>query len=593
MSTVLPAGEAKPSRKAMCFSKGRKGMHQLVPFFQFFMILSSVFYVLVYGRTLGHAAISLTGMAWSNLLVAFKTNSLFGKSIGRKAKAKISTYALIITFLVFYQLYFFGSMRITWAQSLARCEDDLWIYRKPITITENSGSTLTDYQVNLTVDYVSGKMNSDFSDLRFTNSTGSELSYWIQSYTASTSAKVWVKVPRIPASGTETIYVYYGNSTATTTSNVDNTFIRVIDGIAPVGYGAWNLDEGTGTAVADSSGRANTGTASGGPTWVNGKFGKALSFDGTDDYVYTAKQFTPAGTIPYSISVWFRATVADGNMMVTFETYQTGTTCSQHSNKMWIGTGSKLYFGVWTTADRSIATAGAVTDGNWHHAVGTYNATAQTTYLYVDGNFNGSYALGANAQAVLGYWKIGAYCGGWATGGSVNGYFNGTVDELMIYNKTLTSAEISDIYNNYAYTTTNYPGRALVRKYASPEPSAGAWGSEQSKDANEAWCTGCGYSWVAGSGCCGDDAGDLNTCTAGHVCGNTAWDSFTSDWTVSGACTISSTVSMNSGSLYVQNGGELTLQSPANIKFLSTNQYIYIYSGGTIYVNSGAGFNKP
>src|SRR3989338_8998500 len=47
----------------------------------------------------------------------------------------------------------------------------------------------------------------------------------------------------------------------------------------------WSLNEGTGTVATDASGTGNTGTLTGGPTWVTGKYGSAVSFDGTDDYV--------------------------------------------------------------------------------------------------------------------------------------------------------------------------------------------------------------------------------------------------------------------------------------------------------------------
>ena len=86
-------------------------------------------------------------------------------------------------------------------------------YQKQITIS-NPGSLLTDYQINLTVDYVPGKMNSDFSDLRFYNSTGAKLTSWVESQIASTIANVWVEVPSIPA-GDSTIYMYYGDPAAT------------------------------------------------------------------------------------------------------------------------------------------------------------------------------------------------------------------------------------------------------------------------------------------------------------------------------------------------------------------------------------------
>ncbi|MFH7880793.1 MAG: LamG domain-containing protein, partial [Candidatus Aenigmatarchaeota archaeon] len=50
-------------------------------------------------------------------------------------------------------------------------------------------------------------------------------------------------------------------------------------------------------------------------------------------------------------------------------------------------------------------------------------------------------------------------------------FYNGTIDEVRIYNRTLTAEEISDLYNNYGYSTLNYPGRTLVRKYSYPEPT--------------------------------------------------------------------------------------------------------------------------
>jgi hypothetical protein len=100
-----------------------------------------------------------------------------------------------------------------------------FLYRKPITInnTQNT-NTLTNYQVPINITYVSGKMNADFSDLRFTNATDFLLPYWIESKVNSQWAYVWVKVDTIPASSTKTIYVYYGNPSATSLSNGDNTF---------------------------------------------------------------------------------------------------------------------------------------------------------------------------------------------------------------------------------------------------------------------------------------------------------------------------------------------------------------------------------
>ncbi|NTW31332.1 MAG: DUF2341 domain-containing protein [Bacteroidetes bacterium] len=98
-----------------------------------------------------------------------------------------------------------------------------WPYIKPITISNTSGSALTNYQVKHTITFVAGKMKADFSDLRFTDGSCTQLNYYIETYTASTSATVWVKVPSVPTSGT-TIYMHYGNSSATSLSNGTNTF---------------------------------------------------------------------------------------------------------------------------------------------------------------------------------------------------------------------------------------------------------------------------------------------------------------------------------------------------------------------------------
>src|SRR5205085_1624062 len=50
--------------------------------------------------------------------------------------------------------------------------------------------------------------------------------------------------------------------------------------------GAWGFDENTGTTTADQSGTGNNGTLTNGPAWnAAGKFGSAISFDGTNDFV--------------------------------------------------------------------------------------------------------------------------------------------------------------------------------------------------------------------------------------------------------------------------------------------------------------------
>lgn len=131
-----------------------------------------------------------------------------------------------------------------------------WRYYKILVITGTAAGAQSNYPVKVTVTHVTGNMNADFSDIRFTDSSGdTELKYWIESYTASTSAVVWVKVTTIPASpSTATIYLYYGKSTASDASDPDNVF-SFFDGFdgASLNGAKWTQG-GTGGSVAVSGG---------------------------------------------------------------------------------------------------------------------------------------------------------------------------------------------------------------------------------------------------------------------------------------------------------------------------------------------------
>jgi len=68
-------------------------------------------------------------------------------------------------------------------------------------------------------------MKSDFSDLRFTDSSGTtSIPYWKESTTAGATTTVWVNLPSLPASGSATIYMYFGNSSATSSDSGASTF---------------------------------------------------------------------------------------------------------------------------------------------------------------------------------------------------------------------------------------------------------------------------------------------------------------------------------------------------------------------------------
>ena len=96
--------------------------------------------------------------------------------------------------------------------AIAPWYDTLWTRRDAITVEGSSAGPQTNYPVKLTIPF-DAAMKPDFSDLRFTDSSGTLLlSYWVESETNSTSALVWVKLPSVPiAPGIVVFYVYYGN----------------------------------------------------------------------------------------------------------------------------------------------------------------------------------------------------------------------------------------------------------------------------------------------------------------------------------------------------------------------------------------------
>ncbi len=108
-----------------------------------------------------------------------------------------------------------------------------WQYRMLINVMDNSGSKLENYQVLATLTsktFNYSKADANGNDIRFTlyNSSAnneSKLSYWIEEWNISGESKVWVNVTEILASGTNTIYMYYGNEGATSENNRSATML--------------------------------------------------------------------------------------------------------------------------------------------------------------------------------------------------------------------------------------------------------------------------------------------------------------------------------------------------------------------------------
>jgi len=376
-----------------------------------------------------------------------------------------------------------------------------WQYRKKITIQGQSGAG-TDYQVLLKVGESSGASGYDFhveghssnfpsdtnqsGDLRFTKSDGTTLlNFWVEKVEGTSPNRVaycWIKITDNLDSNVD-IYCYYGNSNAGNVSSVTNTFIREISNLK----GAWHCDENSGDTVEDSSGNNHDGTKHG-ATWTDGKFGNALNFDGNDyvDLGDILDDVFAGADKKFSFSVWVKPSAQMTNNHIIVKLADSGCSEDQRQFVFRLLTDSKpefmYYCGLSTFNYRGILGSTPITDLNkWYHLIVTYDGSIDTNNgldrvkIYVDGQAESTtldYSGGSlgdiqNGTAHLGFGvylnSSGSPCG--------SAYFNGIMDEIFIFDKVLTAEEVSDLYNNYGYTTTSYSGKVLVRKRVDPEPS--------------------------------------------------------------------------------------------------------------------------
>jgi hypothetical protein len=218
-----------------------------------------------------------------------------------------------------------------------------------------------------------------------------------------------------------------------------------VNNTQPAGLvGGFNFNEGAGTTVADASGSGNTGTIVG-ATWTTaGKFGNALSFNGSSSYVELSKtdayDSLPQGTIEAWVkwsgtgyNTWF--TADSGNCLNPFE-----LAVDNGKFTVWAGpSGCSATFNAYVSIPNPTA---------WHHLA--YVVSSTGNQFYIDGiQQPATYVIGSAASTFF----FASAAGGvthYNIGRSVNNSsetFNGTIDEVRIYNRALTSTEIQNDMN--------------------------------------------------------------------------------------------------------------------------------------------------
>ena len=231
-----------------------------------------------------------------------------------------------------------------------------------------------------------------------------------------------------------TVSNYVGVITSTVASVIYTNPVNLSDAL----FVHYTFDESSGTAAADSSGRGNNGTLNYFPTnnsaWVQGRLGGALEFSrsGTNDltYVLTDAALTFTNSDLFTYAFWARANSTSLNNP-RFAAPLGGT----HWLLWKPGTG----VGFWSAVPATTQPEQSV----WHHFAATYNRSAGTYTVYVDGLVKATGSGGGRADPGSVQWIIGH---GESLGDNVD-TFRGRLDDLRIYNRNLYPGEIKALYD--------------------------------------------------------------------------------------------------------------------------------------------------
>ena len=348
---------------------------------------------------------------------------------------------------IFFLVFFF-LLPITHCLSPDLYADRLepWKYRTPIKIINSTNTTLMNYRIFISFKdlgtsklIADGKLQSDYADVRFTDvSTTTIFSH------CQTSSGFYVKVTTIPALSSKIIYMYYGNPTATNTSDFFST-MKIQPDASTVGL--WYFDERISTTTHDYSMYKNTGTIHGGVTWeasdcpqigdetITISGGSALNFGGvTADYVDCGSAASLRIADKITIEAWVKPK-SDLD-----DWYGTIVGWDNASSGYWLAwkTSGKIAFYLATSVDKWVSDA-KVNFDKWNHIVATYDKDGGTNNMriYVNGTISAQQTKTGSVESYSGNFRI-----GWSS----SYYAKGVIDEVRISNRVLSGEEIKASY---------------------------------------------------------------------------------------------------------------------------------------------------
>jgi len=225
-------------------------------------------------------------------------------------------------------------------------------------------------------------------------------------------------------------------------------YVQVVLTLEPVGY--WRLGEATGTVARDVT-KNTDGTYTNTPTLeVAGAL--ALDLDTAVTFVAASSEYVTMGDVldfdyneAFSLSCWFKTSTSSTQMsLVSKNTHLSpwnGYELYQH------GTSNKLYFVLVNSAPANyieVHTDNTYNDGEWHHTIMAYDGStnASGVTIYVDGVVVAT-TVGADT---LGATTVTAFPFNIASRNNGQYSFNGSLDEVAVFDKELTSVNVADLY---------------------------------------------------------------------------------------------------------------------------------------------------
>lgn len=212
--------------------------------------------------------------------------------------------------------------------------------------------------------------------------------------------------------------------------------------------GIWDFNEGSGGTASDASGYDNDGTIVG-ATWTaeedtpSGK-GYALDFDGDGDYITVSDHGSLDITNELTIAAWIKLpSISDSVMPIVSK--RSGTTCNYELRKGkdgedWSAGKDEFDFSVYNDGWCLYGTSDTnVVADTWYHVVVTYNNT--DAFFYLNGESKSFAQIYGTCPKAMFANNLALTIG--LTGSEI---FNGTIDEVHIYEQTLSSAQIRKLY---------------------------------------------------------------------------------------------------------------------------------------------------